>query len=204
MQTLVVRVLRFIATIIWIFFLVIFILVEVVIVVKTATGDYFQRDIPVHLRSVETLPTIKVNSDIVYFKHVIGADAKLKLEVKPTSRTVPVIFIGFSAIAFAILTVIFQARKILRSIRLNEPFDPRNIWRLRIISFSLLAIALLELLGSLFDRYLLLNYGGDALSHYVRPIDFGISTSIIAMIAFILSEIFRQGNVLKTENEAFV
>ncbi len=204
MQTFVVRSLRFIATMTWIFFLVLFIFVEVVIVVKAVTGDYFQRDIPVHLRSVETLPALTGHSEIVRFNRVTSADAELKLEVKPTTWTVPAIVIGFTAIAYAILSVVFQLRKILRSIRLNEPFDLGNIRRLRIISLSLLSVAVLELLGSLFNRYLLANYGGDAASHYVGQIDFGINTIIMAMIAFILSEIFRQGNALKIENEAFV
>lgn len=204
MQTLIVRFLRVIASIAWVFFLMVFVFVEVVIVFKAVTGSHFQRDITVQLRSVENLPPFNGTSDMLRLHQVIGADARLKLDVKPTISTAATILIGFTAVAFAILTVVFQLRKILRSIRSGEPFDRSNFRRLWIIGVSLLSVAILELLGSLFDRYLLENYGGDATTHYVGQINWGLDTIIMAMIVLVLSEVFRQGNILKTENEAFI
>lgn len=204
MQSFIVRALRLLANIIWVFFLVVFVFVEIVIAVKAVTGGYFQRDIAVQLRSVDALPLFTENSDIVRFNQVVGADAKLKLEVKVNKWTIPVVLIGFTAVAFAILNIVFQVKKILTSIRQNELFDHHNIRRLRIISLSLLVVAVLDLLGSLFDRYLLTNYAGDAAIHYMSKIEFGFTPIIMAMVIFILSEIFRQGYALKTENEAFV
>lgn len=204
MQTFVVRALRLITTIIWVFFLVLFVFVEGVIVLKAVTGDFFHRDIEVHLRSVEALPSFTSDSGIVRFNGVAGADAKLQLLMKATPLTTSFVLIGFTAIAFAILAVVFQVRKILRSIRKNEPFDHKNIRRLRIISLCLLAIAVLGFLSSLFNRHLLTKYAGDASSHYIGKMEIGLTPVIMAMVVFVLSEIFRQGYTLKTENEAFV
>lgn len=204
MQTFIVRFLRLIATIAWVFFLVVFIFVEIVIITKAVTGDHFQHDITVQLRSVENLPPLNGTSDMLRLNHVIGAEAKLRLDIKPTMATAAMTLVGFTAIAFAILAVVFQIRKILRSIRSGEPFDRSNFRRLWIIGVSLLSIAILELIGSLFDRFLLENYGGDAATHYIGQINWGLNTIIMAMIVLVLSEVFRQGNILKTENEAFV
>jgi hypothetical protein len=102
------------------------------------------------------------------------------------------------------LAIVYNLRKIFRSLRSGEPFAYENFARLQKIGFFVLSFAVLDLAKSFFNRYLLQQnfwYHG---KYYSARLSFGIDIILIGLVILVLAEIFRHGYKLKTENESFV
>jgi len=104
-------------------------------------------------------------------------------------------------IAFiAFLTIIYQLRKILKSLTLKEPFTRENVKSFRIIGISIIFIGLFDLI------YNTSKYGINGF--YILHLDEqGISSRcgvlifiFLGILALILGEIFKSAIEIKEEN----
>jgi hypothetical protein len=105
---------------------------------------------------------------------------------------------------FLILAIIYNLRKIFRSLKAGQPFAYENFSRLTRIGFFVMSFTVLDLGRSLFNRYLLNKHFWYHGKNYHGRYDWGIDTLLIGLLILVFAEIFRHGYNLKTENESFI
>ena len=105
---------------------------------------------------------------------------------------------------YLILAIVYNLRKIFRSLRAGEPFAYENFARLQRIGFFILSFAILDFGKSLFNRHLLQQNFWNHGKYYSAKLSFGIDVILIGLVILVLAEIFRHGYKLKTENESFI
>jgi hypothetical protein len=191
MNHLLIRILKLIVNAAWYLLIPLFIIVSVVIGYKIVSMGYVNWDIPVYLKKVN-MPGVN------------NAMAVLKLNVKLTPALAVIVAVFFSCTAFLLFSIIHQLRKVLNTLKKDQPFAVENIKRLRLISLFVFLFAVIEFIDSLYDIQLLQLHFQEANELYKVKIAWGFTPLIISMVVLILSEIFKQGYQLKTDNESFI
>ena len=125
-----------------------------------------------------------------------------KTDITPLWFIVALVLV--SVTFFLILAIIYNLRKIFRSLRAGEPFAYENFARLRRIGYFVLSFAVLDLGRSLFNRYLLGQHFWDHGKSYSGRFSLGIDVILVGLVILVFAEIFRHGYKLKTENESFI
>lgn len=112
-------------------------------------------------------------------------------------------FVSILVIAFYIVLMLWKIFKSIRSSLKNEnPFHPKNIWRIRKIAFAVLLSAVLEMIYPIilkylwFDKITILEKSFDLRLNFDATIDL-----FWALIIFVVAEIYRIGLEMKKEQE---
>ena len=105
---------------------------------------------------------------------------------------------------FLILAIIYNLRKIFRSLRAAEPFAYENFARLQKIGLFVISFAVLDLGRGLFNRYLLSKHFQDHGNSYKGRLSLEIDMLLVGLLILVFAEIFRHGYKLKSENESFI
>ncbi|MES2338962.1 MAG: DUF2975 domain-containing protein [Pseudomonadota bacterium] len=98
----------------------------------------------------------------------------------------------------AMTTIVVALRRIMQTVVAADPFDVRNIGRLRLIAWAMAALVAFEALGSLLAppavrAQLGLEHGG-----------FNFGMFIGMLVVLVLAEVFREGARLREENEGTI
>ena len=202
MSILYTRMLYWITTVAMYLFVLLFIFVFGVIVVRLFTSGYVIHDVPVQLKTVENLPSVSPNTNTFTFQSIPGAEAVLKLNIRLTPANIVFVFVGFLLYAYLTFTIIVQLRKLFSSLLKNNPFDIVNVRRLYTISWCLVGIVVVNLSNRFYHRYILTHYFDQ--SEYVAKLEPGWSPLLLAMTVLVLSAVFRKGYELKSDNESIV
>jgi len=161
-------------------------------------------DIPVSIPPNDFDFSITPNKPSYRFIAISEIEGKLLFNLDLTPLLIIVVIILVLATFSLILGIVYNLRKIFKSLRVGEPFAYENFARLKRIGFYVLSFAILDFGKSFFNRYLLqenfLNYGKE----YSARLSFGIDTILIGLVILVLAEIFRHGYKLKMENESFI
>jgi len=161
-------------------------------------------DIPIRIPPNDFDFSITPNKPSYRFIAISAIEGKLLFNVVLTPLLICFVIVLVLATFYLILAIVYNLRKIFRSLRAGEPFDYANFSNLQKIGFYVLAFALVDFGKSLFNRYLLqqhfMNYGKD----YNAKLSFGIDVILIGLVILVLAEIFRHGYKLKIENESFI
>ena len=148
--------------------------------------------------------SITPNKPSYRFIAIANIEGKLLFNVELTPLLIFVALTIVLSTFYLILAILYNLRKIFRSLRAGETFAQANFDRLRKIGMFVILFALVEFGKSLFNRYLLqqhfMNYGKD----YNAKLSFGIDLILTGLVILVLAEIFRRGYQLKTENESFI
>ncbi|UCJ05257.1 DUF2975 domain-containing protein [Chitinophaga pendula] len=171
---------------------------------KVISQGYVEWDVPVYLKHPEGLPDVQAVSSSVQFVAVNGAEAVLKLRRKLTPSTTVMVIFGFGMGMLVLFGILYQLRKIFNSLKAGNAFDLANIRRLRLISLFVLISVLVGWIDGVVNRQLLSHYFNDINGAYVVKFHWGIPALAICVAVFIVSEIFKQGYQLKSDNESFV
>lgn len=138
------------------------------------------------------------NDSVIQFEKeaFLGQNAKDFEKLRVTEwKTVSLYFtfLKFTATLILVFLAIHQFSKVLRSVRELETFKAINVSAFRKIGYCCLGIAAL----SFFNYWNFENYTKSSISVSLNVI-------LIALIAFILAEIFKEGNNLMEENRLTV
>ncbi|MFC2096693.1 DUF2975 domain-containing protein, partial [Bacteroidota bacterium] len=112
-------------------------------------------------------------------------------------------FVSMLVIAFY---VVFLLWKIFRSIRLSlkneNPFHSKNIWRIRYIAFAILLSAVLEMIYPIVLKYLWFEKINMLEQSFNLRLNFEATIDLFwALIVFVVAEIYRIGLEMKKEQE---
>ncbi|PSL47917.1 Protein of unknown function (DUF2975) [Chitinophaga niastensis] len=204
MNRLFIKILKFVVNAAWYIFIPLMGIVSVVIAVKIWQMGYLIWDIPVYIKQVNNLPAIQSSGASFQYLGLNNAAAVLKVKVKLTPLLVANVVIFFSASMFLLFGILHQLRKILNSLKANTPFAFENVRRLRLISLFVFMMTVLQFIDSVRNYFLLPPDFPGLADVYRIQIYWGFQPIIISIVVFVLSEIFRQGYHLKTDNESFV
>lgn len=205
MNLLFIKILKWIVNAAWYILIPLMALVSVVIIVKVWRMGYLLWDIPVYLKQpASNLPALASTGTAAQFIGINGAAAVLKIKVQLTPVIVTEVLLFFSASMVCLFGILHHLRKILNSLKANTPFAFENIHRLRMISLFVFLLAVITFIDSLLNAMMLPPYFPTMNDIYQIQIDWGIKPVIVSLVVFVLSEIFRQGYQLKTDNESFV
>lgn len=112
----------------------------------------------------------------------------------------------FILILFIAFYIIFLLWKIFRSMRISlkdeNPFHPKNIWRIRKIAIAIFVSGILEIIYPLFIKFLWLNKIFVFNQSFDIRLNFDASIDLFwALIVFVVAEIYRIGLEIKKEQQ---
>lgn len=112
-------------------------------------------------------------------------------------------FISILIIAFYIVLLLWKIFKSIRSSLKNEnPFHFKNVWRIRIIAFAILFSAILEILYPLILKYVWFEKLNMLDKAFSFKLNFEASINLFwALIVMVIAEIYRIGLEMKKEQE---
>ncbi|WP_341836481.1 DUF2975 domain-containing protein [Chitinophaga pollutisoli] len=105
---------------------------------------------------------------------------------------------------FIVIAVLFNLRKVLRSIKRQSPFTNEAIRRLRYTALFIALLAPYNLLLSILRGEIIHAYAPQAEHAFRMHWNIGLPYIIVAAVIYILVDVFRYGMRLQKENEAFV
>jgi len=114
-----------------------------------------------------------------------------------------IFFIIILLIAFYISWLLWKIFNSIRSSFKNEnPFHPKNIWRIRKIAFAVLFSAIIQIIYPVIIKYLWFNKVVLLGSSFEIKLNFNQGLDIFwALIIFVVAEIYRIGLEMKKEQE---
>ena len=101
-----------------------------------------------------------------------------------------------------VIAILYNLRKIFLKFYHHQPFDYKNITRIKIIALYLSLLWVKHIIYSLITYSYFINY--ELASKFRWRWDFNIRGIVIAAIGYIVAEVFKYGFELKKENEEFV
>ena len=161
-------------------------------------------EIPVSIPPDDFDFSITPNKPSYRFIALSAIEGKLLFNVVLTPVLIIVALIVVLTTFYLVLAIVYNLRKIFRSLRAGEPFAVANFTNLRQIGFFVMSFAPLHFGLSLFNRYLLQQHFSNHGKNYNAKLSFGIDVILIGLVILVLAEIFRHGYKLKTENESFI
>lgn len=195
---------KFVVNVMWYVLIPLMVIAFIGIGWRVFSQGYVEWDVPVYLTHPDRLPSVQPASSSVEFVAVNGAEAVLKLRRKLTPVITLMVVFGFGMGMLVLFGVLYQLRKIFHSLKSGGAFELANIRRLRLISLFVFISVLVGWIDGLVNRQLLSYYFGGNNDAYVVKFQWGIPALAICMAVFIVSEIFKQGYQLKSDNESFV
>jgi hypothetical protein len=118
------------------------------------------------------------------------------------------VYVGGLSFALTMLAIVWfgvsQLRKVISSLRDEQPFAAANAARIRRIAYAVLAGELLRAaftIGS--NIYIARYFVADGMSFDVR-LNMSITTIVAGLIIFVLAEVFRAGARLEEEQSLTV
>ncbi|MCD4833691.1 MAG: DUF2975 domain-containing protein [Bacteroidales bacterium] len=115
-------------------------------------------------------------------------------------------FVSILVIAFYVVLMLWKIFKSIRSsLKAENPYHPKNIWRIRKIAFAVVLSAILEMLYPVILKYLWF----DKINMLNKSFDFGLNFDATidlfwALIIFVVAEIYRIGLEMRKEQEFLI
>ena len=190
--------------IIWWVALPAFSLIFLVVLYKLFIVGNVDWQIPVNIPPNDFDFSITPNKEAYRFIAISEIEGKLLFNVVLTPLLIFVALVVVLSTFYLFLSIVYNLRKIFRSLRAGEPFAYVNFSNLRQIGLFVLLFALVDFGLSLFNRYLLQQHFLDHGKNYTAKLSFGFDVILIGLVILVLAEIFRHGYKLKTENESFI
>ncbi len=204
MNKFVIQFLKVLAALSWYVLLPLLVILGIIVAISSLTGHPIEWDVPVYIHQSGEhlqLPASLLDSRTISLNKVEGV-LKIKVQLSALLMANMMSFLGLSIFLFAGIT--YHARRLLQTLSANTPFTAENYLRLRYISIFIIAATLIEFINGLFNYALFseqLKAAGDV---YRVKVSVGFLPLLIGLVIFLLAEIFRKGNQLKTENESII
>jgi len=199
-----IAVLGVIINILWYVLLPLFALIFLFILYKFIFVGNIDWDIAINIPPNDFDFSITPNKPSYRFIAIAGIEGKLLFNVDLTPLLMVVSLSIVLATFYLVLAILYNLRKIFRSLQAGEPFGYANFANLRRIGYSVMLLAVVDFGKSLFNRYLLQQHFSEHGKDYNAKLSFGIDTILVGLVILVIAEIFRHGYQLKTENESFI
>lgn len=141
---------------------------------------------------------------------------RVGIEFKTSSAYIKSIFMATTASAFVYsLVILFLVRAFVNSLGESSPFIPKNVIRLRLIGILLICIEPMDALQNYFMQSLVDKYFTHTIFSLQGPFGdigywFGMSTArgsyfsswmVAGLIILVIAEVFKQGLIIKQEQD---
>ena len=112
-------------------------------------------------------------------------------------------FVSILVIAFYVILLLWKIFRSIRSSLKNEnPFHPKNIWRIRKIGIAVLISAVLDMIYPVILKYLWFDKIHMLEKSFDLRLNFDATIDVFwALIVFVVAEIYRIGLEMKKEQE---
>jgi hypothetical protein len=204
MNRIFIRILQVVVNVAWWLSIPLFSVSTVGIGYKIFSGGSVQWDIPAHVKQLSRLPVLEPVSPADHFTGVSDAIAMLKINVGLTPPVIVVVILAYGFAMVVLFGILYQLRKIMHSLNTQAPFVQENTKRLRIIGWLAMCSSLLSVGNSAANAQILNHHFKNAGEIYTAQINLGLVPLAIGAVVLILAEIFRQGYLLKTDNESII
>jgi hypothetical protein len=204
MNRIFIKILRATVNVAWWISIPLFSIITLGIGYKIISGGSVQWDIPAHIKQIESMPPLQPVYIADQFTGVSDPTAILNIKVGLTPKVIIVVLLSYGVAMTILFGILYQLRKIMQSLYLRAPFVEENTKRLRIIGLLLLCSALLSVGDSIANSQLLNHRFVNSNRFYMAQINIGLTPIIVGIVVLILAEIFRQGYILKTDNESII
>lgn len=170
--------------------------------IKQAQNPYHHHlSIPVHFKGATLeryYPTHQVKDGEITMQAHYGS---AMVDTTNPFAEMPMI-LAYAVNQLLVIAILYNLRKIFLTFYHSEPFDYKNITRIKIIAFYLSLIWVKNIIYSLIMHSYFIDY--QLASKFLWRWDFNIRGIVIAAIVYIVAEVFKYGFELKKENEEFV
>jgi len=148
--------------------------------------------------------TITPTSNEVSNITVTPDSANIKMHVKINREIIISSFLLLILYEVCITLILYHLRRVFFNIRRKKPFERENIRGLKITALCTAVFAPLNLL----TNYLYLVEFNDQIpgfeNNFKIPGTGNLVTMVLALVIFVMADVFRNGSELKLENEQFI
>lgn len=172
---------------------------------KFITDDYTECDLKMRYNTEQMMPnSIEPTSKNIRDITIKAQEALLSMEIRHSAARVTLIYLGFFIGGALIIMLLYNLRKIMKSLKKEEPFTHENICRLKRIALYSTLFTPLSIFNYFGNLYTLKKYVPNLPEEYWLVGDINFMGLIIGVILFILADIFRYGFEIYEENKEFV
>ncbi|MBC7565819.1 MAG: DUF2975 domain-containing protein [Pedobacter sp.] len=199
----VIRVIKVILDVGWYFNIVLATIAGSMLFYEFAFNTYADWNTTVHIPQYDFSEKIDLNTDEVKDVILRTSTATLGLKIKNTLLVKSSSIFLLFAIECLIFSIIYHLRKLFSSLHKGVPFTFENVITLKRIAFFIALILPVQIILYLFELQILNANFSKPIKFSVDPV-LNFEVLLIAIIFYIVAEIFNSGLELKKENEGFV
>jgi len=199
-----IKALRFVVNAAWYLLFPLIAVVLFAVIYKIATQHYVDMDVPVRMKEAIHLPALQPADSHYTYTGIKQVEVVLKFKASPTPPMIAILLVSLVCGILPVFGILYQSRRILNSLKADTPFAYGNIKRLRLISLFILLLAVAKWLNSAGNIMFFNSQFSKTDTIYWPRAEFSVWPIIASIIVFVLSEVFRQGYQLKTDNESFI
>jgi len=189
--------LKQIADIIWILAIAgIVVIVFVSIIALFGIGDFFSIEVPVSIDPEAV--NYSVSSEKFNVERTTLEEAECEIYIERPS-VLMVAGIGSIALlgAIVVLLVIYQLRKIFKTLIAEDPFIRENADRIRFMGWVIIiGYIVIESLSFGMSHFLIKQFSAEGLS-FQADLDISLETILVGLVLLVLAKVFRVGTHLK-------
>ncbi|MEN0053474.1 MAG: DUF2975 domain-containing protein [Mucilaginibacter sp.] len=192
---------KVILSILWYANIVLIVIAFSMLTWKFITSNTIDLSIPVKYplkAEIIKLAPVAPNIGPITFKSDQGL---LNMKVKNTVGQMAMAYFFLISLEILVMTILYQLRKLLESIKQNLPFKYDNVRRLRITALCFASLTPLNILQGLSTSMLLRAYVKDYGQMVWSESFIGL---ILGIVIYIMADIFKYGFELQKENGEFV
>ena len=130
--------------------------------------------------------------------------ARIKMHVKINPEIIISSFLLLILYEGCITIILYHLRKVFLSIRQKKPFERENIRRLKLTAVCTAVFAPLNLLTNLLYLVEFKDQIPGFESNFKMSGTGNLVTIALALVIFVMADVFRNGSELKNENEQFI
>lgn len=130
--------------------------------------------------------------------------ARIKMHVKINPEIIISSFLLLLLYEGCITIILYHLRKVFLSIRQKKPFERENIRRLKLTALCTAVFAPLNLVTNLLYMVEFKDQIPGFESNFKMSGTGNLVTIALALVIFVMADVFRNGSELKNENEQFI
>jgi hypothetical protein len=168
------------------------------------TTHKLEWDVPVTINAAKHLPVTGMDTLKAQVSSLRNVEGLMKFNVQLTPLLSANVVFFFSLTLFLFGSILYNTRRIFKSLKAEVPFNLENVKRLRYIGLFVIAMTLINFIDAIVKNIMFkaqLQQGGGI---YQIKMELGFWPVITGLIILVLSEVFRKGYQLKVDNESFV
>jgi hypothetical protein len=146
--------------------------------------------------TIRQIYTIQKNGPVGILNSTNG---NLAFGIRANLQNIVMLLVAFCVLFGAILIITYQLKKILHSLKQHEPFQQKNIVRLKTIAFVLIGYSLLQWVFVIVVTQILVS--PFRFPHMDLTYGFNYNCVLMGVILLVVQEIFKSGMLLEEDKQ---